>query len=71
MSLTLLYPVRLPPFYFTSVSDRWFGEGRVGLLELLKRPRPEPEAAVVAVHADATTAEAQAVRAVTVPWVST
>ena len=30
MSLTLLYPVRLPPLYFPSVSDRWFGEGRGG-----------------------------------------
>ena len=43
----------------------------MGLLGLLKPADPAPEVAVAVVHADATTVEVQAVRAVTVPWVST
>ena len=47
--------------------DTYKGQSR----ELLKRLRPEPVAAVVVVHVDVTTDEAQEVRAVTGPWVST
>ena len=68
MSLTLLYPVRLPPLYFPSVSDRWFG---VGLLGLLEPADPEPRVAVDAAHIDAGTVEVQGVRVTAAPWVST
>ena len=76
MSLTLLYPVRLPPLYFPSVSDRWFGEGRGGVLKgqahgLLEPADPEPVEAAVVVHADVTTGEVQVVRAAAEPWEST
>ena len=40
MSLILLYPVRLPSFYFPSVSDRWFGEGRGGAFRTTQTRRP-------------------------------
>ena len=39
LSLLLPYPVRLPPLYFPSVSDRWFEEGRGGGLRRLLRCR--------------------------------
>ena len=41
-----------------------FGEGRSGVLGLLKPADPEPETAGVPVHADVNTAEGQAARAV-------
>ena len=64
MSLTLLYPVRLPPFYFPSVSDRWVG---VGLLGLLEPTDPVPGVAPVDAHVDAITVEVQDVRGPAVP----
>ena len=48
-----------------------FGEGRGGVLGLLKPVDPETVDAADVVHADVTTAEEQAVRAAAVPWVST
>ena len=79
LSLLLPYPIRnsLP---FTSLRSVAVGSGR-DFLEgdtrrgqahgLLEPADPEPVAAVVAVHGDATIAEAQFVRDETVPWVST
>ena len=40
MSLTLLYPIKLPPLYFPSVSDCWFGEGRGGAFRTTRTHRP-------------------------------
>ena len=71
MSLTLLYPVRLPPLYFPSVSDRWFGEGRGGLLGLLESADPQPAVAGGAAHLDEATVEVQGVRVGAGPCVST
>ena len=48
-----------------------FGEGRGGVLGLLKRLCPEPVEAVVGVHTDDTTAKGQVVRVAAVQWVST
>ena len=62
MSLTLLYPVRLPPL---------LGRVGVGLLELLEPADPEPRVAVDAAHVDAGTVEVQGVRETAGPWVST
>ena len=59
---------------FTSLRSVTVGSGRVGvgLLGLLKPASPEPVVAVAAVaHGDATTVEAQDVRVVAVPRVST
>ena len=53
------------------IKSSFSGRVGVGLLGLLKRLRPVRLVAVVAAHADATTAEAQEVRGVTVPWGST
>ena len=43
----------------------------MGLLGLLEPADPDPVAAVDAAHADEITLEAQGVRVVDVPWVST
>ena len=79
LSFILPYPVRnsLP---FTSLRSVTVGSGR-GFLEgdtckgpsrgLLKRLRPEPVAAVVALHVDVTTVEVQHVRSAMVLRVST
>ena len=73
MSLTLLYPVRRPPF--TSLWSVTVGSGRfgVGLLGLLEPADSEPGVAVVFEHADVVSSEEQAVRAAggAAPWVST
>ena len=80
MSLILLYPVRnsLP---FTSLRSVTVGSGRdflegdtyEGLSHglLARWLDPVPVGAFVVVHADESTEEAQVVRAVAVPWVST
>ena len=53
------------------IKSSLLGRVGVGLLELLKRLRPEPGVAEDVVHADVSTVEAQAVRVVIVPWAST
>ena len=80
LSLTLPYPVRnsLP---FTSLRSVTVGSGRdflegdtyEGLSHglLARWLDPVPVVALVVVHADESTDEAQVVRAVAVPWVST
>ena len=71
----------LPPLYFPSVSDRWFGEGflrgcpRRGQAQGLLGPvDPEPVVEVAAAHGDVGTAEhgsEDQAYPVGEPWVST